>query len=133
MKIRSIKAQGGETLVEVLAAFAVFLILMAVMQSAVSFCTNAQGKSKEIRRVNAEICRNFQTAEEAVPTGNVTLRFEASSFTGETGGAVLFEIETALGEKKVPFQDGEGEPKHTIFYLFLPADTNAGEPGGGEP
>ena len=52
MKIRSIKAQGGETLVEVLAAFAVFLILMAVMQSAVSFCTNAQGKSKEIRRLN---------------------------------------------------------------------------------
>ncbi len=127
MKIRRLKSQSGETLVEVLAAAAVFLLMMAVMQGAVSFCTNAQHKSRQIRAVNAQICRDLKTAANETPAGEAVFRFEASA-SGQTGGTVLFEVPVKLAEKRVPYKREDGTAGEAVFYLFRPASGT----GGGE-
>ena len=62
MKIHRIHSGSGESLVEVTVSAVIFLMMMAVLQGSISFCTNAQHKSEEIRQENAEICRNLQSA-----------------------------------------------------------------------
>lgn len=130
MKIRGLKPESGETLVEVLAASAIFLLMMAIMQGAISFCTNAQHKSRQLRTVNAQICRDLKTTTYAVTAGKATFRFEASA-SGQTGGITLFEIPVELTEKKVPYENADGTSGEAVFYLFRPETSGAG--GGGGP
>ena len=42
MKIHRIHSGAGESLVEVTVSAVIFLIMMAVLQGSISFCTNAQ-------------------------------------------------------------------------------------------
>ena len=55
----------GETLVEVMVSIVIFLLLIAVLQGSVSFCTKAQNKSRDIRN-------NTESAIEA-NIGDITL------------------------------------------------------------
>ena len=122
--------KSGETLVEVMVCALLFLMMAAVMQGAISFGTNAQHKSAQIRETNAKICRNLRTMG-TEDNGNATYTFKAVSMDGSTEGTEeLFIIDVTLGKKSVSYQDGQGNSQTTDFYLYNPV---AGGTGGGSP
>ena len=55
--MRRMSFDSGESLVEVMVSAVIFLMMMAVLEGSISFCTNAQHKSEQVRETNAEICR----------------------------------------------------------------------------
>lgn len=131
--LSKLSSKSGETLVEVLAAAAIFLLMMSIMQGAISFCTNAQHKSQAIRNNNAQICKNLRDGSVPVTSGGgtATYSFQAVASDGNPGGSVLFKIEAGLGKKEVLYEDESGTDQTVTFYLFQPTVTPGG--GGGGP
>ena len=134
MRTHRMHSGSGESLAEVTVSAVIFLMMMAVLQGSISFCTNAQHKSGEIREKNAEICRNLQSAPYIHGAENKTYLFKATTADGETPGAeagALFHIAVELGTKEVNYLDTDGTPKTTVFYLFGASDAkHTGEAGG---
>ena len=114
-------------MVEIMVSIVIFLMMMAVMQGAISFSSNAHAKSVQIRKSNAEICQALETSPYS-GGGKVTYSFKATSADGGAEGvATLFNVEVELGKKEV--SDSEG--KTTTFYMFgVPGGEGA---GGGTP
>ncbi len=117
--------KSGETLVEIMVSAFLFLILMAVMQGAISFCTNAQRKSEQIRKANAEICQNLHGALTTEDNGSRSFNFQAVSADGTVEGAQVFSVNVELKKKEA--SNGDGSKKVT-FYLFDSALTGGGTP-----
>ena len=117
--------KSGETLVEIMVSAFLFLILMAVMQGAISFCTNAQRKSEQIREANAEICQNLHSGLAASENGSRSFNFQAVSADGTVEGAQVFSVNVEL--KKKVASNGDGS-KTATFYLFDSALTGGGTP-----
>ncbi len=119
--MRRMKSDSGESLVEVMVSAVIFLMMMAALQGSISFCTNAQHKSEQIRETNAEICRNLKSSPYVFSAENKTYSFKATTADGETPGpegAVLFNIAVELGSKEVTYQEADGTLKTTTFYMF---------------
>lgn len=108
---------AGETLVEIMVSAVLFLMMMAVMQGAISFCTNAQHKSEQIRASNAKICRIIRES------GGSTVRSDpyTYAFRSKSGSSTVFNIGVNLEKQEV-----ESDGKQAVFYLFTPK-------GGGSP
>ena len=117
--------KSGETLVEIMVSAFLFLILMAVMQGAISFCTNARHKSEQIRAANAEICQNLHSGLTASANGSRSFNFQAVSADGTVEGAQVFSVNVELKKKEA--SNGDGSKKVT-FYLFDSALTGGGRP-----
>ena len=115
--------KSGETLVEIMVSAFLFLILMAVMQGAISFCTNARYKSEQIRAANAEICQNLHSALTAQDNGSSTFDFQAVSADGNVKGEWVFGVNVELKKKEISNDDGS---KKVTFYLFDSALTGGG-------
>lgn len=128
--------KSGETLVEVLAAAAIFLLMMGIMQGAISFCTNTQHKSEAIRKINAGICESLRSKTFDTPSPGTTAAysFKAISADGQQESGVLFKVDVGLGTKTADYTDETGTDKTITFYLFqsaAPVLPNGG--GGGAP
>lgn len=126
--------RSGETLVEVLAAAAVFLLMMGIMQGAISFCTRAQHKGEALRAVNADICEKLRTAswDTSIPDRRAVYSFKAVSADGQhESSGVLFRVEAGLGEKKVEYKDESGTDRTVTFYVFRSVAPALPEDGGG--
>lgn len=125
-----IRSDSGESLVEVLVSMLIFLMMVAVMQGAISFCTNAQHKSEQIRKNNAEICEKAWKTEPVAAGGTAFFQFTAVSADGSLAGTTtLFKIETRLGEKKVSCTDADGNTREYTFYVYMePSETGGGSP-----
>lgn len=103
--------RSGETLVEVMVSIFLFLIMLAVLQGSVAFCTNAQRKNEQIREKTAELERAFYETPGSTKTGENTYTFKASSADGSMQGEqTLFRVNVELREKQVS--------SDTTFYLF---------------
>lgn len=124
MKRLRAKGSSGETLVEIMVSGALFLILMAVMQGAISFCSNAQQKSGQLRKTNAEICNELRRSENMPGTvnGSADMAFRAVAADGTVGNQV-FTVHVELEERPVT-ADG----KTAVFYSFAPGGTGGGGP-----
>lgn len=126
---RKSRKKSGETLVETIVSIFVFLLLMAGVQGAVSFCTNAQRRSVQIRERNAEICRGIRMAAYESAGETAEFEFRASSASGsQTGSTVLFRVEADLGKKEAVYADEAGTQKTSTFYLFGSKETGGGSP-----
>ena len=62
--IKKSRANAGETLVEVVASIFIFLILMGILQGAITYSSNSLKKNKEIRSDNAKIMEALQNTED---------------------------------------------------------------------
>ena len=157
MTERRKRLRSGESLVEALVGIFIFLMILAILQGAVSFCTNAQRKSEEIRERNAVICQNLRETAytEGGAGAEANLVFKAVVIDPDTGKPIrdpstgepitsgtLFNVKADLGTKDVKYEE-EGEQKSILFYLFgsprPPADSanssepkEPSEPSGGE-
>lgn len=125
----------GESIVEVVASAIIFLMLMALFQSAVMFCTSAQKKSEQIRQDTAEICKKLQTSPATVTDSGKKYEFYAISADGSDVGNKVFEVQANLEQKEVSYQDADGTSQKVIFYLYgkTGQKNETGEPGGDSP
>ncbi len=128
--MRKISSGSGESLVEVLVSMLIFMMMAAIMQGAISFCTNAQHKSEQIRKDHAAICEKAWNTDPTAAGGTASFRFTAVSADGNlTGTTTLFKVEARLGEKKVSYTDAEGNTKEYTFYVYMePPGTGGGSP-----
>lgn len=112
------KRKAGESLVEVMVAAAIFLMMVSVLQGAITFCTKAQQKSQKIRERNAAVCRDFQTSPE-ISNGTAAFAFRAVSPDGvQTGTVTLFQVDVQLLKKEVAYTAEDGTIRKADFYLF---------------
>ena len=126
------KANAGETLVEVLVSIFLFLLMMGIMQGAISYSRAALEKNKQIRQENAEIIQklNESTTQETGTQKNISFSAVNSSMTQM--GNQVFTIPTTLVKKEITYQDTKGENQTTTFCLYQSVDTPSGENDGGE-
>ena len=120
-KIKKTKANSGETLVEVMASIFIFMIMIGVMQSAISYSNNALKKNKEIRANNEAVLTALQDADAAATEKKnaKTLHFNAAdSEMSVKGNTIVFSMDTDLLEKAVSYTDTDGNTKSYQQYLY---------------
>ena len=126
MKKGKNRFNSGESLVEVLVGIFIFLMILAGLQSAVSFSSNAQRKSEEIRRKNTEICRSLHKAAYKAGSESKVLEFKAVLPDSGEGAAstpsperpLLFKLHVNLGTAEAEYKEEDGSLGKVIFYLF---------------
>lgn len=118
-KIKKTKANSGETLVEVVASIFIFMIMIGVLQSAISYSSNALKKNKEIRANNEAVLKSLQNAGNSNVTDNKNLEFNAAnSAMTVKGDTVVFSVETNLLKQTLNYKDAQGQNKHYAFYTY---------------
>lgn len=113
------KANAGETLVEVMASIFIFLIMMGILQSAVSYSHAALLKNKEIRANNAAALSHLaETSPEDVSTESVSVSFVAATSDLQQFGSQVFTVKTKLQKKTVSYTDTDGQPQTITVYVY---------------
>ena len=110
--IKKLRSRDGDTLVEVMASIFIFLLMMGILQGAVSYSSASLKKNQQIRRDNAQILEELSAApmEKNTAAESVTLPFyAASSDLSETGSTVMFRVPTGLYTKQA---------EDVTFYLY---------------
>lgn len=124
------KANAGETLVEVLVSIFLFLLMMGIMQGAISYSRAALEKNKQIRQENAEIIQSLNESSTQETGTQKNISFSAVNSSMTQMGNQVFTIPTTLVKKEITYQNTKGESKTTTFYLY--DDTSSNENSGGE-
>lgn len=130
------KRNAGETLVEVIASIFLFLVMMGIMQGAISYSRASLEKNKQIRRENAEIIQNLQQSGTDTTTITTNIKFSAvNTDMTQIGSKIVFEVPVTLEKRSVPYIDADGSQQTTTFCLYQSKDTksggNATEPAAG--
>lgn len=125
-----VKKKAGETLVEVMASIFLFLILLAILNGAISYCSNALVKNKEIRSENAKILEGLQKAQETTGS-SLKMDFVATNADMTVKGNQVFAVTVDLAKKKVNYTDSDKNDQSTSFSLFqYNEDSESGNGGG---
>lgn len=111
------RRNAGETLVEVMASIFIFLMMMGILQGAVSYSSAALAKNKEIRARNAEILESLAGAD-TEKKSEVTFQFRASNASLSVLGDRTFAVDAELAEKQAGYTDQNGERQNVTFYLY---------------
>lgn len=128
--LKKSRKNAGETMVEVVASIFIFLILMGIMQGAISYSTASLEKNKEIRANTASVLSQLtQTVVTDQKERNIS--FYAVGSDGRIGNKV-FDVQTKLGKKKVVYTDTKGQQQETTFYLYDSVENTTGS-GGDTP
>lgn len=132
-KTKKTRANAGETLVEVMASVFIFLIMMGIMEAAISYSNASLAKNKEIRANNAVVLEQLATASvEDGDTKDITFR-AANSDVSQLGDE-LFTVKTKLQKKTVTYTDTDGREQTVTFYQYGTTRTGSGsDPGGSDP
>lgn len=125
-----VKKKAGESLVEVMASIFLFLILLAILNGAISYCSNSLAKNKEIRSENTKILEGLQSATETT-SGPMEMKFIATNADMTVKGNQVFAVTVDLAKKKVDYTDSDGNNQTTSFSLFqYKEDSGSGDGGG---
>lgn len=132
-KTKKTRANAGETLVEVMASVFIFLIMMGIMEAAISYSNASLAKNKEIRANNAAVLEQLATA--SVEDGNTKdITFRAANSDISQLGKQLFTVKTKLQKKTVTYTDTDGREQTVTFYQYGTTRTGSGsDPGGSDP
>ena len=128
--IKKSRANAGETLVEVVASIFIFLILMGILQGAITYSSNSLKKNKEIRSDNAKIMEALQNTEVTSVEHNKSIDFNATNSDMSIKGNHVFSVATDLNKKIVTYTDSKGEEQTTTFYLYGSPDADAAQNEG---
>lgn len=125
--IKKSRANAGETLVEVVASIFIFLILMGILQGAITYSSNSLKKNKEIRSDNAKIIEALQNTEVTSVENNKSIDFNATNSDMSIKGNHVFSVATDLNKKIVTYTDSKGKEQTTTFYLYGSPDADASQ------
>lgn len=117
-QIKKTRANAGETLVEVVASIFIFLILMGILQGAISYSSNALKENKKIRKDNANVIEALQSAEATPVKKGENITFVAANTNMTVLGSQVFSTSTDLMKKVVDYQGSDGKEKQITFYLY---------------
>lgn len=129
-----LKDTSGETLVEVLVSIFLFLLMMGIMQGAVSYSRGALEENKKIRAENAQIIENLQTASKDPSKYSITeknLSFSAVTADFSKKGNTVFTVPIQLKTVNVPYTDKDGKQQTTQICIYQKKDISGGAGGGG--
>ena len=124
--IKKTKANAGETLVEVVASIFIFLILMGILQGAITYSSNALKENKKIRSNNAKIIESLQSAqvESAGNNSSHQIAFRAANSDISVIGNQVFTVPTSLNKKVVTYTNSDEKEQTITFYLYGSPDTD---------
>lgn len=90
-----LSSRSGDTLVEVMASIVIFLLMMGILQGAVSYSGRALIKNQEIRKENSKILEGIS---DATPTkkGETSQTFRATDANLTAVGKDVFTVKTGL-------------------------------------
>ena len=117
-QIKKTRANAGETLVEVVASIFIFLILMGILQGAISYSSNALKENKKIRKDNAKVIEALQNADVTSVKEGENITFVAANTNMTVLGSQVFSTSTDLMKKVVDYQVSDGKEKQITFYLY---------------
>lgn len=117
-QIKKTRANAGETLVEVVASIFIFLILMGILQGAISYSSNALKENKKIRKDNAKVIETLQSADVTSVKEGENIIFVAANTNMTVLGSQVFSTSTDLMKKVVDYQGSDGKGKQITFYLY---------------
>lgn len=117
-QIKKTRANAGETLVEVVASIFIFLILMGILQGAISYSNNALKENKKIRKDNAKVIETLQSADVTSVKEGENITFVAANTNMTVLGSQVFSTSTDLMKKVVDYQGSDGKGKQITFYLY---------------
>lgn len=117
-QIKKTRANAGETLVEVVASIFIFLILMGILQGAISYSSNALKENKKIRKDNAKVIEALQSADVTSVKEGENITFVAANTNMTVLGSQVFSTSTDLMKKVVDYQGSDGKGKQITFYLY---------------
>lgn len=117
-QIKKTRANAGETLVEVVASIFIFLILMGILQGAISYSSNALKENKKIRKDNAKVIEALQRADVTSVKEGENITFVAANTNMTVLGSQVFSTSTDLMKKVVDYQGSGGKGKQITFYLY---------------
>lgn len=117
-QIKKTRANAGETLVEVVASIFIFLILMGILQGAISYSSNALKENKKIRKDNAKVIEALQNTPVTSVKEGENITFVASNTNMTVLGSQVFSTSTDLMKKVVDYQGSDGKEKQITFYLY---------------
>lgn len=133
-RYKKTKANAGETLVEVLASMFLFMIMIGILQGAITYCNASLMKNKELRADNAAILQALQSQKEVQTGAHKTISFKATDpdFSA-LGTTTIFSVDTSLDRKNISYQDREGKAQQITFFLYGVNETVKGSDteGGG--
>lgn len=139
-QIKKTRANAGETLVEVVASIFIFLILMGILQGAISYSSNALSENKKIRKDNAKVIEALQSAGTTSVKKGESIAFVATNTNMTVLGSQVFTTNTDLAKKVVNYQGSDGSGKQMSFYLYqspetskVPATGQSSSDGGDTP
>lgn len=139
-QIKKTRANAGETLVEVVASIFIFLILMGILQGAISYSSNALSENKKIRKDNAKVIEALQSAGTTSVKNGENIAFRAANANMTVLGSQVFTTKTDLAKKVVDYQGSDGSGKQITFYLYqspetskVPATDQSSSDGGDTP
>lgn len=129
--IKKTKANAGETLVEVVASIFIFLILMGILQGAITYSSNSLKENKKIRSDNEKVIEALQSAQiESVGNqSNQQIAFRAANSDISVIGNQVFAVPTSLSKKVVTYTDSDGKEQTITFYLYGSPDTDQTQSG----
>lgn len=117
-QIKKTRANAGETLVEVVASIFIFLILMGILQGAISYSSNALKENKKIRKDNANVIEALQNTQVTSVKEGESITFVAANTNMTVLGSQVFSTSTDLMKKVVDYQGSDGKGKQITFYLY---------------
>lgn len=128
-KTRKTWTNAGETLVEVMASMFIFLIMMGIMEAAISYSNASLVKNKEIRADNAAVLEQFATTP-VTDNGTQTITFRAANSEITQIGEPVFKVETKKQKKTVAYTDTDQNQQTVVFYQYGTSRTGT---GGADP
>lgn len=130
-KSKKTRANAGETLVEVMVSIFLFLLMMGILQGAVSYSHASLEKNKEIRANNAEIIQSLSsTTGEQVEKSGKSIQFAAVTSDMKTKGNNVFVVKANLVSKTIRYTDADGNTEQTTFYLYRDPESGTRTTGG---
>ena len=114
-KHKKTRANSGETLVEVTASIFIFLIMLGIIQGAISYSQASLAKNKEIRSENAKIIEGLQSAatqEEMVKN----MQFVATNSDGKRKSGLYHQYLTGQQDRYLYGQQRRDE-KYVLLYV----------------
>lgn len=116
-QMKKTRRNAGETLAEVLVSIFLFLIMIGILQGAVSYSSASMARNQKIHQENAAIMEGLQNAEENVEQTKL-LSFHPVDSDGTVSNSQAFQVNTSLASKQVKYQDTRGKQQIMTFYLY---------------
>ena len=123
-KIKKIKSNSGETLVEVMVSMLLFLMILGMLQKSIDFASNAQVRSEELRQNNSAIAFSLRDestwSDISIEADSEYYEFYSAKADGTivTGSELLFKVPVKHGKKNVSYTAADVSQKKIEFMFF---------------